>query len=85
MRYYKEIAAGYLVSIGTGSGFEEINAEDYASIKSVMNNKPALSGNTDYRLREDLTWEAYEIEPPEPEEEELTDTEALEIILGGAV
>lgn len=38
------------------------------------------------RLKTDLTWEAYDL-PPEPEpsdEDELSDTQALNILLGGA-
>lgn len=82
MRYYKIIADGYLTQIGTGPGGTEITEGEYADIQSVLANRPHGSEATGYRLRADLTWEAYEIEPPEPEEE-LTDEEALEILLGG--
>lgn len=83
MRYYVLISSGYIAAAGTGGGGTEITEAEYAEILTIIRNKPARTDTTDYRLREDLTWEAYEVEPPEPEEEELTDAEALEILLGG--
>lgn len=83
MKYTKQISDGFIVCIGTGGGGVEITEAEYEEILTVIRNKPARTDTTDYRLREDLTWEAYEVEPPEPEEEELSDAEALEILLGG--
>lgn len=81
MRYYKIIADGYLTQIGTGPGGTEITEGEYANIQSVLANRPHGSETTGYRLRADLTWEAHEIDPPE--DMDLTDEEALAIILGG--
>lgn len=81
--YRKYVDNGYVVCIGTGGMGTEITEAEYTEILTAIRNKPARTDITDYRLREDLTWEAYEVEPPEPEEEELTDAEALEILLGG--
>ena len=83
MKYTKQISDGYIVCISTGGAGVEITEDEYDQILTVIRNKPARTETTDYRLREDLTWEAYEVEPPEPEEDELTDAEALEILLGG--
>lgn len=85
MRYYKIIADGYLTQIGTGPGGTEITEGEYADIQSVLANRPHGSETTGYRLRADLTWEAHEIELPEPEEDELTEAEVLDILLGGAL
>ena len=86
MRYYKLLDNGYITSVGTGGrGGEEITESEYNEIREVISSKPTATETMDYRLREDLTWEPYEVEPPEPAEDELDDAEALEIILGGAV
>lgn len=52
---------------------------------AIIQKRPSADGKG-YRLKADLTWEAYDL-PPEPEpsdEDELSDTQALNILLGGA-
>lgn len=83
MRYYKQVIDGYIPGIGTGDGYTEISEVKYNEIKGIIRNKPAATETTDYRLKADLTWEEYEIDPPDPDPE-LDDDEALEILLGGA-
>lgn len=82
MRYYKQTDSGYIIAIGTGLAGTEITEDEYNTILSVIRAKPTATETTDYRLLEDLTWEAYEIEPV-AEDTELTDDEALEILMGG--
>ena len=82
MKFYKQIENGYIYTIGIGSGFIEISESEYNEILEVIQNKPKATETTDYRLREDLTWEEYEIDPPDPDPE-LDDSETLEILLGG--
>ena len=82
MRYYKTISDGYITAIGTGGGGTEITGGEYGEIMSVIQSKPPRTANTDYHLREDLTWEEYERIDPDPEEE-LDADEALRIITGG--
>lgn len=82
MRYYKMIADNYIIRIGTGNGGEEIDNTEYENILSVINRKPASSDTTGYRLKTDLTWEAYEKEPVEPVEEEASADEILAILTG---
>ena len=81
MKYFILIKDGYIDAIGTGGG-TEITEEKYAQIMEIIRNKPHKDGY-DYRLREDLTWEEYEL--PEPEEDENIDpteiAEALENIV----
>ena len=78
MRYYKHIENGYILAIGTGGNGTEITETEYNEIMSVIQNKPAKTETTDHHLREDLTWEVFEVEPVDPVEEELTPEELLQ-------
>ena len=69
MRCYKQISDGYILAVGTGSGGTEITEAEYDRILAVIRTKPARTGATDYRLKADLTWEAYEFVPVEPADE----------------
>lgn len=81
MRYYKQISDGYILTVGTGAGGTEITKAEYDQILAVIRAKPTRTETEDYHLREDLTWEAFSVEPlPEPE---MDDSEALKILLGG--
>lgn len=82
MRFYKMINDGYIASIGTGAGGTEITESEYNEIMTAIQNKPEATETTDYQLKTDLTWEAYEVEPVT--DPDIDDTEALNIILGGA-
>lgn len=82
MRYYKLIKGDYIIAIGTGDGNTKITADEYAEIMTVIQNRPHAEGKG-YKLKTDLTWEEYDL--PEPtDEDEISDSEALAIILGGA-
>ena len=81
MRYYKIIEDGYVLSIGTGSGGSEITKEEYEDIISVIRSAPTAESGYQYRLKADLTWEL--VEAPVDTDPELSDSEALAIILGG--
>lgn len=83
MKYFKSIEDGYVVGIATGCGSIEITAEEYTHILNLAHNRPTPPEGYDYCLREDLTWELYELPPIDPAEEEISDSEALAIILGG--
>lgn len=85
VRYYKQTSDNYIIAIGTGAGGTEVTKVEYDEIMAIIQNRPAAEGKG-YRLKTDLTWEAYDL-PPEPEpsdEDELSDTQALNILLGGA-
>jgi hypothetical protein len=75
MRFYKTIADGFVVMVGTGNGGTEITEQEYAEILAVIRDKPTAQEGHDYRLKTDLTWEEYELPPIDPEP--LTDEEAL--------
>lgn len=84
MRYNKHISDNYIAAIGTGPGGTEITEAEYDEIMSIIQQCPNAAGKG-YRLKTDLTWEEYDL-PPDPEssdDEELTDAEALNILLGG--
>ncbi|MBR2582695.1 MAG: hypothetical protein IKO83_01650 [Oscillospiraceae bacterium] len=83
MTYFKETNGGYILAIGTDTGGEEITEAEYDEIMAVIQTKPARTETTDYRLKADLTWEPYEVEPPDPDPE-LDGDDVLEILLGGA-
>lgn len=80
--FYKLVEDGYIVCIGTGGMGEEITEAEYSEIMTAIASKPQRTETTDYRLKTDLTWEQYEVDPPEPSDE-IDDSEALEILLGG--
>lgn len=85
MRYYKVLDGnGYIISIGKGNGDEVITQEEYETILAVIENRPVADFGYVYKLRTDLTWEKMEV-PVVEFEEEISDTEALAIILGGDV
>ena len=82
MKYFKTTNGNYILSVGTGAGGTEITETEYNEIMSAIQNKPQATDTTDYNLKEDLSWEPYEIE--QIEEPDIDDAEALNILLGGA-
>ena len=85
MRYYKQIQDNYILAIGTGYGNDEISEQDYNEIMSVIQSCPNENGKG-YFLRTDLTWEEYDLPPVVlSDDDELFASEALDILLGGAV
>lgn len=86
MRYYKNIDGDYLQSVSIGTGQFEITHEEFENLLSIIRAKPTDVGRKIWRLSINLTWEAYDL-PPEPEpseEDEISNDEALNILLGGA-
>ena len=85
MRYNKQTFNNYILAIGTGYGGTEITEAEYNDIMAIIQSCPAAEGKG-YRLKSDLTWEAYDLPPvPEPsDDDEISTDEALNILLGGA-
>ncbi len=84
MRYYKQITDNYILAIGTGYGGEEITETEYNSIMSIIQSHPQAEGKG-YRLKTDLTWEEYDLPVVEvSDDDEISNDEALDILLGGA-
>ena len=84
MGYVKVTENGYILAVGTGvENGVSITDSEYEEILSAIRRKPPRVGDTDYRLKEDLTWEEYTVPPPEPDPE-ISAAEAYDIIFGGA-
>lgn len=84
MRYYKNIENGYITAIGTGGGGTEIAEGEYGEIMYVIQSKPPRTETTDYHLKTDLTWEAYEREPDVPSDDPPDNLDAsIEYLVSG--
>lgn len=79
--YYKIITDGYIMVVGTGNGGISITKEEYDFLISHIHNRPEAPEGYGYRLKEDLTWELYEL-PPVPEDDEISSDELLNMIEG---
>lgn len=84
MRYYKVEADGLIQVVGIGQGGKEITKIEYDRIIALVGNCSDAPKGFSYRLKDDLTWELVEL-PPEDMDLDVSDSEALEIILGGGV
>ena len=78
--FYKIITNGYITVIGTGNGGTEITEEEYNSLLDHIRNCPEAPSGYGYRLKEDLTWELYEL--PVVPDEEISSDELLTMIEG---
>lgn len=63
---------------------QEITQEEYDRIRAMIAEKPAAPKGFGYRLTDGLEWELYELPTVEETDVEISDSEALDIILGGA-
>ena len=84
MRYCEFDENGYIIGIGTGAGGVEIDKARYDAVIAALALKPAETDTVDYKLKTDLTWESYQVEPlePTPQEIESDYAEAGRILLG---
>lgn len=63
MTYFKTTENGYILSISTGLGQQEISRSQYDRLMACLMARPTAPAGKGYRLREDLTWEAYDLPP----------------------
>lgn len=83
MRYCEYNENGYVIGVGTGAGGIEVDKARHDAVIAALVSKPAETETIDYRLKEDLTWEPYEVEPtPEPEPDESDKAAAYDILVG---
>ena len=68
--FYKYISDKYIIGVGTGSGGEEINEQEYNSILDKINNRPEAPEGYSYRLTTAMEWELVEVPKNEPTAEE---------------
>ena len=71
--YQKNIENGYIVSLVKGVTNGNITEDEYNEILEVIHNKPTAPDGCDYKLKEDLTWELYELPIIPPEGEDATE------------
>lgn len=82
--YTKFVNDGYIVFVSSdNSGNVEITESEYNEIMTAIKNRPTPSEGKGYRLKEDLTWEEYDLPVPS-EDDEISDEEAFSIITGDA-
>lgn len=79
-KYFKTMQNGYIPYITTGSGDIEITKEEYDNIFEVICNRPENEPGIDYRLKEDLTWESYEVEIIDEDELEISNEEFMDMV-----
>mgnify|MGYP003291968469 FL=1 len=85
MGFYKATKDGYILGVGQCKGNGNITETEYNEISCIIRNMPTPPDGYQYRLTDGLEWELREIPVVSPDDEELTDSEALVILLGGAL
>ena len=88
MKYYKNVVDGYLISLEkreTVTTGTEITEAEYNHIKSLFADRPTAPDGFGYRLSANLEWEQYEFPTVDDVDEDISEAETLDIILGGAV
>ena len=81
-RYFVSKQGGYIQGVYAGTaGENEITQEAYQAVIAAVQAMPEAPEGKGYRLKDDLTYEEYDL--PEAGEE-ISDTEAMNIIIGGA-
>ena len=73
--FYKYINDKYIIGVGTGSGGEEINEQEYNNILDKINNCPEAPDGYSYRLTTAMEWELCEVPKTEPTTEEIIEIE----------
>lgn len=73
--FYKYINDKFIIGVGTGSGGEEINEQEYNTILDKINNRPEAPEGYSYRLTTAMEWELAEIPKIEPTTEEIIESE----------
>lgn len=82
MRYYKISDDIKIIAVGVGTLGDEISEEEYIEIIHKINDKPKCESGYGCRMNIENEFELYKF----PEiREEITDSEALEIITGGRI
>lgn len=68
---------GYIVAFGKAEN-EEVT-DEYIRLTEVMKSKPIAESGFDYRLKEDLSWELFELPISEetPETDEATEADYI--------
>ena len=81
--FYKVVVNGCIEGFGTNGpdSVTEITEEEYAQLQAFFAERPTAPEGYEYLLQDDpLEWMMVELPPDDPE---LDDSEALELLLGG--
>jgi hypothetical protein len=78
--FYKIIPDGYITIVGTGRGGIQITEEEYERLISHIESKPQAPEGFEYRLREDLSWELFELPMICDNENEISGDELISMI-----
>ena len=65
MKYYKVVKDGYILLVGENCGGQEITEAEYKRIISAVRTKPTAPDGYDYRLKDTMEWEIYNLPPDE--------------------
>ena len=82
MNYRKVVVDNHIMGVGETMAEGNISSDEYSRLSAIFSTMPEAPEGYYYMLLLDETWELVEKEP-EPEEPELDEAEALEILLGG--
>ena len=85
MGFYKILKGGYILGVAKSNGNGNITEAEYNSISAAIRSQPVAPDGYQYRLTTELEWELSEIPVVNPTEEEISEAEALAILLGGVV
>ena len=78
--YQKNTENGYIISLASGVSNGNITEDEYNTALDVIRSKPTAAEGYDHRLREDLTWELYELLTPESEDEDAAEADYEEAL-----
>lgn len=70
---YKHNGCIYSIASGSSISGAAISEDEYNRILAAIKNKPTAPEGFDYRLRQDLAWELYELPEMEEIPEEATE------------
>lgn len=84
MGFLKIEKDGYILGLAKVDGQGNVSEAEYNALTEILRNAPTAPEGYQYRLTLGLEWELSEIPVTDPAEE-ISDAEALAILLGGAV
>lgn len=70
MKYFKNTFNGYIVSVSTMQGQTEITKKEYDEILETIKTIPIAESGFGYRLKNNLTWEVFELPKQDESENE---------------
>lgn len=75
--YQKNTENGYIVSVVSGVSKGNIPESEYLNIRALISDAPEAPDGFGYRLRDDLTWELYQLPEPIDVPEDATEVDYI--------